>query len=73
MAPCNYSEVLEIELELLLRSGFPRDLVEPVPRGEFGGDVVHPAARPCWPALRHIIWESKRTKTWRRLARQAAR
>ena len=34
-------EALEIELESLLRSRFPRDLIEPVAKGEFGGDVVH--------------------------------
>jgi hypothetical protein len=34
-------EALEIELESLLRSRFPRDLIEPVAKGELGGDVVH--------------------------------
>jgi hypothetical protein len=33
-------EVQELDLENLLRSRFPFDLVEPVPKGEFGGDVV---------------------------------
>src|SRR4029079_5492413 len=32
-------EALEIELESLLRSRFPRDQIEPVAKGEFGGDV----------------------------------
>ncbi|MBN9352698.1 MAG: DUF2130 domain-containing protein, partial [Hyphomicrobium denitrificans] len=34
-------EVLELELEAMLRSRFPRDAIEPVPKGEFGGDVLH--------------------------------
>ena len=34
-------EVLELELEHLLRSKFPFDLIEPVPKGEFGGDALH--------------------------------
>ncbi len=42
-------EAFELELETVLRAKFPRDLIEPVPKGEFGGDVLHrvmgPAAR----------------------------
>ena len=57
-------EALEIELELLLRSRFPRDLVEPVPRGEFGGDVLHRVLGPAGQLCGTIIWESKRTKAW---------
>jgi len=34
-------EVQEIELENLLRMKFPGDTIEPVPRGEYGGDVLH--------------------------------
>jgi len=34
-------EVSELELENLLRTKFPIDLIEPVPKGEFGGDVLH--------------------------------
>ncbi|MBX3350890.1 MAG: DUF2130 domain-containing protein, partial [Nitrospira sp.] len=30
-------EVQELELEALLRAKFPRDTIEPVPKGEFGG------------------------------------
>ena len=33
-------EVQELELESLLRSKFPLDSIEPVPKGEFGGDVL---------------------------------
>jgi hypothetical protein len=57
-------EALELELESLLRGRFPRDLIEPVPKGEFGGDVLHrvlgPSGQPCGT----ILWESKRTKNW---------
>ena len=38
-------EVLELELESLLRGKFPQDLIEPVPKGEFGGDVLHRVRR----------------------------
>ena len=32
-------EVQELELESTLRSKFPRDTIEPVPKGEFGVNV----------------------------------
>jgi hypothetical protein len=57
-------EVVELELESLLRSKFPLDLIEPVPKGEFGGDVLQRvlgvSGQPCGT----ILWESKRTKNW---------
>ena len=34
-------EVQELELESLLRAKFPFDSIDPVPKGEFGGDVLH--------------------------------
>ncbi|MGJ4900683.1 DUF2130 domain-containing protein [Bradyrhizobium sp. HKCCYLS2058] len=57
-------EALEIELESQLRARFPRDLVEPVPKGEFGGDVIHRVVGPGGQACGAILWESKRTKNW---------
>jgi hypothetical protein len=57
-------EALEIELESLLRSRFPRDLIEPVAKGEFGGDVVHRVLGPGGQACGTILWESKRTRNW---------
>jgi hypothetical protein len=57
-------EALEIELESLLRSRFPRDLIEPVPNGEFGGDVLHRVLGPAGQICGTILWEAKRTKNW---------
>ena len=57
-------EALEIELESQLRARFARDLIEPVPKGEFGGDVLHRVLGPAGQACGTILWESKRTKTW---------
>src|SRR5262245_5030622 len=34
-------EVLELQLEELLRSAFPTDQIEPVPKGVNGADVIH--------------------------------
>lgn len=57
-------EALEIELESLLRSRFPRDLIEPVAKGEFGGDVIHRVLGPGGQTCGTILWESKRTRNW---------
>jgi hypothetical protein len=57
-------EVLELELESLLRTRFPRDVVEPVPKGEFGGDVLHRVIGSQNQVCGTILWESKRTKNF---------
>jgi hypothetical protein len=57
-------EVQELELETLLRLKFPRDIIEPVPKGEFGGDVLHRVVGPQGQHCGTILWESKRTKNW---------
>jgi len=57
-------EVQEIELEETLRMKFPRDLIEPVPKGEFGGDALHRVHGPLQQVCGTILWESKRTKNW---------
>src|SRR5216683_3788434 len=57
-------EALELELEGLLRGKFPQDRIEPVPKGEFGGDLLHRVVGPLGQACGTILWESKRTKNW---------
>ena len=57
-------EVQELELENLLRTKFPFDAIEPVPKGEFGGDVLHRVRAPNGQASGTILWEFKRTKNW---------
>ena len=57
-------EVLELELENLLRARFPFDAIEPVPKGEFGGDVLHSVFNQSGQACGVMLWESKRTKNW---------
>jgi hypothetical protein len=57
-------EIQELELESLLRQRFPRDTIEPVPKGEFGGDVLHLVCGPSGQCCGRILWESKRTKLW---------
>jgi hypothetical protein len=57
-------EVQELELESLLRAKFPFDTIDPVPKGEFGGDVVQRVVGSGGQASGTILWESKRTKNW---------
>lgn len=56
-------EVQELELENLLRTKFIFDSIEPVPKGEYGGDAVHRVFNGG-QAVGTILWESKRTKNW---------
>jgi hypothetical protein len=57
-------EALEVELESVLRAKFPTDIVEPVPKGEFGGDVIHRVIGAAGQVCGSILWETKRTKNW---------
>lgn len=57
-------EVLELELESLLGGRFPHDRIEPVPKGEHGGDILHRVILPAGMVCGTILWESKRTKNW---------
>ena len=56
----------ELELESLLGSTFVFDTITRVPKGEFGGDVLHRVVMNQTGAVcGTILWESKRTKTYR--------
>ena len=57
-------EVMELQLEALLRSKFPRDVIEPVAKGEFGGDALQRVFGAGSDSCGAILWESKRTKAW---------
>ena len=57
-------EVLELDLESLLGTRFPIDKIEPVPKGEYGGDIVQRVNSASGQQCGSILWESKRTKNW---------
>ena len=57
-------EVLELALESMLRAKFPLDSIEPVGKGEFGGDVLQRVVNPFGQSCGSILWEFKRTKNW---------
>jgi hypothetical protein len=57
-------EVQELELEAMLTAKFPRDTIQPVPKGEFGGDVLQRVVGPLNQICGTILWETKRTKNW---------
>lgn len=57
-------EVLELELEGLIRAAFPIDQIEPVPKGVNGADVVQRVINRSGHSCGIILWELKRTKSW---------
>ncbi len=57
-------EVQELQLESLLRAAFPHDTINPVPKGEFGGDAIQLVSTPIGQTCGKILWESKRTRNW---------
>jgi hypothetical protein len=57
-------EVMEVELETVLREQFPFDTIEPVPVSFNGGDVLQHVFDTTGQMCGTILWESKRTQKW---------
>lgn len=57
-------EVLERDIEDLLRERFPSDQITPVKSGVRGADVLQVVRSPRGHDCGTILWESKRTKNW---------
>jgi hypothetical protein len=55
---------LELELENDLRRHFPMDVIEAVPGGVNGGDVLQHVVDRNGARCGTILWESKRTRNW---------
>lgn len=57
-------EVLELELENILRKEFPYDEIKEVPKGVRGADILQVVRNNYGKFCGTIIWESKRTRAW---------
>lgn len=57
-------EVLELDLEAMLRARFPVDVIEPVAKGVRGADIIQRVYTRAGQQCGSIAWESKRTKAW---------
>lgn len=57
-------EILEVELEELLKREFPFDSIEPVSKGVKGADILHAVKTQSGRSCGKILWETKRTKNW---------
>lgn len=57
-------EVLELELETILKEKFVFDEIVPVAKGEQGGDIIQTVMSPTGVFCGRILWETKRTKNW---------
>jgi hypothetical protein len=57
-------EALERKLKDLLEETFPNDLIEEVPKGMSGADVIQKVNGKSGECCGTIIWESKNTKNW---------
>ena len=57
-------EVLELELEKLLKLSFLTDLIEPVGKGITGADIIQKIIHRSRQQAGIIVWETKRTKGW---------
>jgi hypothetical protein len=57
-------EVLELELETMLKKEFPYDEIQEVPKGVTGADIIQIVKNNYGKTCGSIIWESKRTKAW---------
>jgi hypothetical protein len=57
-------EVLELEIENILKENFPFDEIVPVSKGVKGGDVIQTVKTQSGRICGKILWETKRTKVW---------
>lgn len=57
-------EVQELALESLLRTAFPFDQIQEVPKGRSGADCIQEVFNPQQKSCGSIVYESKRTKNF---------
>ncbi len=54
-------EVMELQIEDLLREAFPGDLIEEVKKGQLGADILQTVKNNFGKTVGIIVWESKQT------------
>ena len=57
-------EILELEMEELLKEYFPNDDIQPVAPGKKGADIIQTVRLQSGKIAGSILWETKRTKNW---------
>jgi hypothetical protein len=57
-------EILELEMEDLLKEFFPNDDIQPVAHGKKGADIIQTVRLQSGKIAGSILWETKRTKNW---------
>lgn len=57
-------EALETSLEALLRTSFPFDEIDDVPKGMTGADLIQRVRSSSGQVCGTIVWEAKQTKNW---------
>lgn len=57
-------EVLEDQVGEILRREFPIDMIQDVPKGKLGADLIQTVMNMSGQKCGMIVWELKRTKTW---------
>ncbi len=57
-------EVLELEIETMLKNTFPQDEIIPVGKGVSGADICQIVKSPRGFICGKILWEFKRTQSW---------
>lgn len=55
-------EVMELELEKILKESFPGDSIDEVKKGQFGADILHTVRDGFGKTVGIIVWESKQTE-----------
>jgi len=54
-------EVMELQIEQLLRDSFPGDFIEEVKKGQLGADILQTVKNSYGKSVGIIVWESKQT------------
>lgn len=57
-------EVLELEIETLLRQRYPSDQIEEIKKGARGADVIQQVHLRSGSPCGRIVWETKRAENW---------